>query len=72
MTLAELIETALKEFGLERKTAECRLRAYDALMKVRLDVYDSYDSTLLKIKNMWTTLDLELADDQGTFEPYDS
>ena len=48
------------------------MRAYDALMKVRLTVYDAYESTLLKLKNMWTTLDLEMKDDQGNFEPHEA
>ena len=41
-------------------------------MKVRLTVYDAYESTLLKLKNMWTTLDLEMKDDQGNFEPHEA
>lgn len=40
-------------------------------MKVRLEVYDIYDQTLLRFKNMWTTLELEIKDDAGTFEEYD-
>lgn len=38
-TLAELIKLVLQEFGLDKVPEDCRLRAYDALMKVRLDVY---------------------------------
>ena len=38
-TLAELIKHVLQEFGLDKVPEDCRLRAYDALMKVRLDVY---------------------------------
>jgi hypothetical protein len=51
---------------------DCRLRAYDALMKVRLAVYDAYESTLLNVKNMRTTLDLEMKDDLGNFQAYEA
>ena len=40
ITLEELILLAIREFGLQRDAKDCRLRAYDALMKVRLAIYD--------------------------------
>mmetsp|Transcript_10098 Transcript_10098/g.13728 ORF Transcript_10098/g.13728 Transcript_10098/m.13728 type:complete len:83 (-) Transcript_10098:1542-1790(-) len=41
-------------------------------MKVRLGVFDSYDSTLLEIKNLYgrSTLALEMNDSEGNFEEY--
>ena len=52
---------------------DCRLRAFDALMKVRLGVIDNYDATLMTLDNLnvRATLDLEFKDDKGNFEEYD-
>ena len=48
-TLRELLTMAMDKFGIVGKdVSDCRLRAYDAIMKVRLGVFDSYDQTLLE------------------------
>ena len=53
---------------------DCRLRAYDAIMKVRLGVFDSYEKPLIEMKDLYgrSTLDLEFKDEAGNFEDYNS
>jgi len=41
-------------------------------LKVRLAIYDEYDSNLLKFKTLWSTLDLEIKDPVTGFEEYNS
>ena len=50
---------------------DCRLRAYDAGMKVRLSVFDTYESRLLELKAL-RVIDLEFKDAEGNFEEYNS
>lgn len=72
-TLAELILLSFEKFGIEGKqVTDARIRAYDAIMKVRLGVYDQYEQTLLEMKQLYgrSTLDLELKDNEGNFEEY--
>ena len=64
-----------EKFGISDKAVtDCRLRAYDALMKVRLGIFDSYETSLLEMKNLYgrSTLDLELKDEAGNFEDYNA
>jgi len=43
-TLRELIDLAFETFKIEGKeVTDCRLRAYDSLLRVRLGVFDQYD-----------------------------
>lgn len=70
-SLQELILMVYEKFGITNKEAtQSRLRAFDALMKVRLAVFDQYEQTLLEIKTFPSNLDLEFKDDQGNFEEY--
>ena len=60
----------MEKFGITgREVSDCRLRAYDAIMKVRLGVFDSYEQTLLETKALYgrSTLDLEFKDEAGNF-----
>ena len=73
-TLTELILLCYEAFGIEGKEVnEGRLRAYDAVMKVRLGVFDLYEAKLLELASFKgiTTLDLEFKDEEGKFEEYD-
>ena len=61
-------------FGIEGKElSDCRLRAFDAIMRVRLAIFDNYEQTLLETKDMYArvTLDMEFKDEEGNFEEYD-
>ena len=60
------------KFAIQGKdVSDCRLRAYDPLMKVRLAVIDDYDATLMNtFNNVSSRLDLEFKDDEGNFEEY--
>lgn len=63
----------MEKFGITgREVSDCRLRAYDAIMKVRLGVFDSYEQTLLETKALYgrSTLDLEFKDEAGNFQEY--
>ena len=53
---------------------DCRLRAYDALMQVRLGIFDKYEDTLLSMQSLYarSILDMEFKDDAGNFEEYNS
>ena len=73
-TLEDLIQRAYQDFGIEGKEVQdCRLRLYDAIMKVRLDVYNQYDKQLIELSKFYSrsTLDLEFKDEQGNFEEFD-
>ena len=75
ISLQELILFCLQRFEITGKeVTECRLRAYDAIMKVRLGVFDSYEKSLLEMKDLYgrSTLDLEFKDESGNFEEYNS
>ena len=63
----------LDKFGItDKRFSDCRLRAYDAIMRVRLGVFDLYEKSLLEMKTLYgrSTLDLEFKDDAGNFEEY--
>ena len=61
------------KFAIQGKdVTDCRLRAYDPLMQVRLAVIDDYNAALMTLSNLnvRATLDLEFKDDEGNFEEY--
>jgi len=72
--LQELILLIFEAFGIEdRAVKDVRLRAYDALMKVRLGFFDKYEQSLLQVKDLHarSTIDLEIRGADGEFEVYD-
>ena len=61
-TLQELLLMVFEKFGItDKQVTQSRLRAFDAIMKVRLAVFDQYEQTLLEMKTLYgrSTLDLE-------------
>lgn len=72
-TIAELALVCYEQFGITGKeVSDCRFRAYDAMMKVRLAVFDNHQQTLLENKAlcMARTLELEFKSEAGSFEEY--
>jgi hypothetical protein len=62
-----------KKHNVEEDSSKCRLRNYDAYMKVRMAVFDSYDSQLMDVKGIrsLSSLDLEIMDSEtNAFEEW--
>lgn len=57
----------------DKKVEDCRLRAFDVYMNVRLGIFDQYDTDLFSMRQLYSrsTLDLEFRDSEGNFEDYD-
>ena len=69
-----MILLCFEQFGIQGKeVTDCRFRTFDAIMKVRLAVFDNHEQTLLENKAlcMSKTLGLEFKDESGNFEEYD-
>ena len=44
----------------DKEVKDCRLRMYDAIMKVRMGIYDQYDKQLIECDKMYGKPSLEL------------
>jgi hypothetical protein len=72
-TVEQLIKTCYGLFEIQGKEVkDCRLRMYDAIMKVRMGIYDQYEKQLIECDRMHgkPSLELEFAEN-GEFEEYD-